>query len=90
MMLYKRFFDAIGEGAQLRIAILQGYVLRKAQKLVECIRLEIYVGILSGDRPDCLGLDVHPVSIRNSRQFRMVSSDDQTSVTQATSSDNGG
>jgi len=26
-MRYKRFFDAIGEGAQLRIAVLHGYVL---------------------------------------------------------------
>jgi len=39
-MLYKRFFETIGEGAKLSIAVLHGNVLGEAQKLVERIREE--------------------------------------------------
>lgn len=39
-MLYKRFFESIGEGAKIRIAVLHGNVVEEAQKLVERIREE--------------------------------------------------
>ena len=39
-MMYKRFFESIGECAKLRIAVLHGNVLGEAQKLVERIREE--------------------------------------------------
>ena len=39
-MLYKKFFDAVGDGNKLHIAVLHGNALEEAQKLVERIREE--------------------------------------------------
>lgn len=60
-MLHKRFFETIGEGVHLRIAVLHGNVLGEAQKLVEHIREEFHpVELLVNMTGPVLGINTGP------------------------------
>ena len=60
-MLYRKFFDQLGEGKKLHIAVLHGNALDEAQKLVERIKEEFNpVELLVNITGPVLGLNTGP------------------------------
>jgi DegV family protein with EDD domain len=59
--LYKRFFEQIGTGAKLHIAVLHGNVVEEAQKLVERIKEEFHpVELITNITGPVLGINTGP------------------------------